>query len=59
MKAKILIALGIAACLCFGACSLQDPEVLHSKRSRSFPPPIPLYRWIMRYRNCPRIPWIP
>lgn len=31
MKAKILIALGIAACLCFGACSLQDPEVLHSK----------------------------
>lgn len=28
MKAKILIALGIAACLCFGACSEnQHPEI--------------------------------
>ena len=31
MKSKILITLGIVACLCFGACSLQDPEVLHSE----------------------------
>lgn len=27
----MLIALGIAVCLCLGACSLQDPEVLHSE----------------------------
>ena len=31
MKSKILITLGIVACLCFGACSLQDPEVPHSE----------------------------
>ena len=31
MKSKILITLGVVACLCFGACSLQDTEVLHNE----------------------------
>ena len=31
MKSKILITLGIVACLCLGACSLQDTEVLSSE----------------------------
>lgn len=31
MKSRMLIALGIAVCLCLGACSLQDTEVLNSE----------------------------